>query len=277
MELPDLFLYVASWLSVTGGIWGLFGKAEDVISAPVKSAISQWLRDMPFREVLTGWPSSFAGVFDQLFGEHHLSIKCFLQSCVASVLSVATLTLIWGTVRPEQLRDLFQIVSKSPYDIGLLFLLVASLNLIPDYISLLETRWILRWLATSNSVPRTLALLVVDLVVTGMVFGTAYVLLGWYMGGSKDEMVYMLVNGAFLTKGQFAPISMGVFLYSTYFTSVWIWIYILSGLVTRFVGMTVSGFGRLFSILNIEEKPLRSLGFVAILIVSAIYALIPLL
>jgi hypothetical protein len=66
-------------------------------------------------------------------------------------------------------------------------------------------------------------------------------------------------------------LSWGIFFYSTYFTSVWVWLYVLSGFVVilgRYLGL---GFGFLKRIFDIDNKPIRSLGYVSILLVTVVY------
>jgi len=55
-----------------------------------------------------------------------------------------------------------------------------------------------------------------------------------------------------------------IFLLSTYFTSVWVWLFALSGLTVRAAAYFGMGISRLSSVLDIENKPLRSMGFVSI-------------
>ena len=55
---------------------------------------------------------------------------------------------------------------------GLIAVLViaAIVNLIPDYISLLESRLVIRWMSSRASLSRIVALLVLDVVATAAVF-----------------------------------------------------------------------------------------------------------
>ena len=54
-----------------------------------------------------------------------------------------------------------------------------------------------------------------------------------------------------------------VYLWTTYLTSVWLWFYALSGLLVRVVVSFRSGAVIIRDHLNIEEKPLSTMGFVA--------------
>ena len=54
---------------------------------------------------------------------------------------------------------------------------------------------------------------------------------------------------------------LGIFLYTTYFTSVWVWLYILSAMTMRTRGMM----NPLRKLLPVSSRPFRSLGLVAFL------------
>jgi hypothetical protein len=56
---------------------------------------------------------------------------------------------------------------------------------------------------------------------------------------------------------------LGIFLWTTYLTSIWLWLFVASGVFVR----TLSSFERISNFLkihlNLEEKPISSMGFVA--------------
>ncbi len=92
--MPFPLIYVASWLSIVGGICGLFSAAEDVIIAKSKSAISNWLKNFDFTSELPNVPALFAETFDTIFTKKHFSWKCSFRSSVASLISVLIMILI---------------------------------------------------------------------------------------------------------------------------------------------------------------------------------------
>lgn len=65
--------------------------------------------------------------------------------------------------------------------------------------------------------------------------------------------------------------SAGIWFYSTFLTSCWVLLYAIAGLmivVTRYLG---KGIKRLAKFLDIDGKPIRSIGFMAMLFVTMIY------
>jgi hypothetical protein len=63
----------------------------------------------------------------------------------------------------------------------------------------------------------------------------------------------------------------GVFFYSAFFASVWLWLFAAAGMAIK--GMSALGLNllRVRRVLDIDEKPLRSIGFVGNLLVSIVY------
>ena len=140
---------------------------------------------------------------------------------------------------------------------------VMIVNLIPDYFSLLETRWMMRFAASSNWF--LLALLLDFLATTFIAFAV------WVP----------IMLGFFLVAGETATQSMGDLLglvtivgfFSTFFTSIWLWLYVLSIPVSRVLLRMNSGVGFLLRVTDVERQPFRSIGFVSVIIVSVLFAL----
>ena len=62
-----------------------------------------------------------------------------------------------------------------------------------------------------------------------------------------------------------------VALITTFFTSVWIWIYFISSIIVKITGRTRAGVKFLQKHLDLKEKPFKSLGMVGQVIVTLIY------
>lgn len=264
-----------------GGLWLLFSRSEKVASPDAKKAITHWLKNVKLEGTPTTWPSTFANVFDSIFGKKHLSWRCFWRSCVASLIAVIVVTSIWGVLRPEHLASYLVGLQDWLGDdmlVGLLAFVI--LNLFPDYISLLESRYIIRRMSTAQHSPgRILSLLVLDVVLTVSIFFAALLplaFIGAYAFGVSALEVYtkvmaeILEHGVFLSS-EYDSLSFGIFFYTTFFTSVWVWLYAISGLVIQLAGYLGIGFNRLKWFLDIENKPLHSLGVISMLLVTLIY------
>jgi len=67
----------------------------------------------------------------------------------------------------------------------------------------------------------------------------------------------------------------GIFFYSAFFTSVWLWLYALAGGLVKFghyADIGIRGFKKTF---DVENKPLRSLGFVSNVAITLVYVVMP--
>ena len=160
--------YILAYSGVIGLVWFLFSKAEDILKPKVKKDISKWLKNIDPEEHVKNWPGQFAAMFDRIFGEKHMSWKCFRRSSLASITSAIIVTFVWIALRPNEIRELFEdhilfgimVISMSMIFWSLVF------NLLPDYLSLLQTRLIIRWMSSSNSLPIILILVICDLIVS---------------------------------------------------------------------------------------------------------------
>lgn len=113
------------------------------------------------------WRPTWIRIFDSLLGEEQLSWQCFRRSCVASLCAVGVLWTILRPIRPHIFLD--QSGSMAGL-LGVVFGFAILVNLLPDYLSLLETRWLIGLLRGSYSTTLTWVLLLIDVVVTGMIF-----------------------------------------------------------------------------------------------------------
>lgn len=269
LAVPQFVIYLAAWFATIGGIWALFDRAETVAHPKIRERMSDWLTSKTPIQI-ANWPAMFASVFDRVFGEKHLSWKCFLRSAIVSALSVGIMsivvTAIIGTSRWKAL------ISPNPIGGVICFAgVVLCCNVLPDYVSLLETRLIIRFLSNARVLIHPV-FLVVDAAFTAMIFGISLSLFDYAMkitmGVQQNDLISMVVGGAtFWNDNHFSML--GIFLYSTFATTVWIWLFVVSGLVVRFLSALGLSIRKIGTIFNVKEKPLRSMGFVSMVLVTA--------
>jgi hypothetical protein len=410
-----LEMYVFAWATATGGLWFMFDKAETSLSAGARRSTVIWLSGSKLREGIVALPAQFIVLFDQVFGKRHLSVRCFVASGVASLISVAIVTAAWVALKwpvevltyytnTEQLvHETYQLDWMSLFvDGGTVLVLGLLFNLIPDFLSLLQTRFLLGMMANLR---RPAVLLGVDLILTatlsiGLMYGAARytlidplgpgrdrysspsslipkgsppaVMAAWellalsdgvgdlrlevlhvtadtvvvdparatraernlfdYVGAHRDEWAslesiyprdrrdgYQLVgtpsdstrattewrqymgdwrvvnwdslrgriwqmpkdwklSTGVLGSGRTMSDEMiiegfplGIFFYSAFFTSIWLWLYVLAVFVSRVLLRMNSGVGFLLRASDVEQHPFRSMGFVSVLIVTVLF------
>ncbi len=58
------------------------------------------------------------------------------------------------------------------------------------------------------------------------------------------------------------------FFYSTFFTSIWAWLYAVSRFVLEIISRTQRGLSFLQDKLDVDKKPFRAMGFTLVLIIT---------
>lgn len=155
---------------LAGIVWKFFERVEAVLNEDTKLEIAVWLLGRKkLSPTFQNWPNTFAKVFDRVFGQKHLSWRCFGRSCLATLLSsIFTTVLAVAYVRPRNLLS-GHMHETSDWRSILAGGLVAGIMLLPfAYFALLETRFILQMLLRSSSWIIIFALLITDLGITGV-------------------------------------------------------------------------------------------------------------
>lgn len=272
-------------MAVAGALWLMFNGSEHVLKDDVRRKIGVWLAKDP--HVATSWPETFITLFDRIFVPKKRITKggwrpAFWRSCVASILAVSALALVFlPYMFPEKgarADTLNYYLTTMAMVVGLWIVL----NIIPDYISIVETRLLLNVLSLSRNYIFLILILIFDFVITALIF---------FFGLSMFQFLFDLAVGAPLSiKGIFSnayditinsvdmiifisdPTNIfGVFLYSTFLTSAWLWLYVLAALLVRGLNTAGAFKGWLGRWMDLEDKPLRSMGFSLIALSAAVY------
>ena len=247
--------YILAWATTTGGVWFLFDKAERTLSDDVRANVVGWLRATDStREAFRSIPDQFALMFDRVFGEKHLSWKCFLRSSLASIVSVVVVGSLTGAN-----QFLTEVLGGSL--VGWVFVvpLSALVNTVPDYLSLLESRWAIKLAQRSG---RLLRVLTLDLFLTAMISSLLV------------SAVFFALLGSFpsiLTGSPLVTIMLLVMFLSAFFTSVWLWLYIAATLLALTLVRMSDGVGFLIRMTDLERQPFRSIGFATVVITTALF------
>ncbi|MEM6359407.1 MAG: hypothetical protein AAF731_04910, partial [Bacteroidota bacterium] len=292
-----LVTFITVWLAITGGIYGLFNKAGEALKNKTKREVANWLKNVKIPDENFLWPNGFSELFDEVFTKKHFSFQCFLRSCAASIVSVIITVLFFIILGVELIpnADMPFMVDKETQSFFLIIvafiiviICISTLNIFPDYLSLLESRYVIKIMTRYSSVAVWIVLLLVDFVLTNLIFFTSgYLLLkliftsaGVNVDNVATQMEYEFSFWSFVN--QFIPINsffgigekstivsfLTVFLISTYFTSIWVWLFFFSGILIK----VLSRFEPLLNFMrvkmDINKKPLEVMGFVIIVIIS---------
>jgi len=286
----EVFSILALFTSTSALIWALFTTTESLMKPDMRSHIAHWLRKGGSFNQLDFLPSLLLGVFYNLFGHKHLSGKCFVRSSIVSVYAVGFMILVVLSLLPIgtdiRVQNLLLVVTG----LGggavaipiLLFLSGTWMNLVPDYIALLKTRFVLGRMVVTHSVSGILLLLFLDTVLTIIIGGLAVfsvILSTVVIFQPESEFLetagYSFLNATklFANLGSISYVSgsvIGIFFYSTFVTSAWVWLYLCSLILARMVGFLNVRMRDIISLHNVEEHPLKSLGFLLVILNSIV-------
>lgn len=293
---------VVAGFSFSGAVLGLFWKLDDIFPR-ISKRVRRWViraRGRHVVEVAVDWPRLFLDLFDALFNTSPKGYPSFLRSCVASTSFLAVMVAIWAALRPQELKEFLELITEErggPISLPIaVFVLAITMNIFGDYVSLIETRWVLTKLIASSWI-RKLVWMAIDLVLTLIIFCMAlslaegfivialtlsilddiisdlslfeflsffFSLIGFAIQGGLRTV---FEDGVFLSNGGGKNITFGIFMYTTYFTSLWIALFFFGGILLR----TSIGVIRAFRILrwgmgaNVKTHPIRSIGLAAAL------------
>lgn len=309
MEWAPYLSFAATLIFTTGGIYKLFDAGEKALSDDGRRWISDWLYGLDVRSALSTWPSRFEGLFDSVFGKRLFSLPTFAKSTAASLLSLLLTACLWFAASGYQYLDHESVLPHFSRLTRDALLVMAVINPLPDYISLVETRLIMRRLSKASSWLSRGGLIVLDLVLTSLIaVGESLLFLThnywwpWYWRGANFYMLPlqyffrlgprgspapnellggMVANLALyggMEDGKNATLEMlksqlllsdgvvslsGVILYSTFFTSVWAWLY-LGSILAFYGGRRLGSWADTVRLMfDFEKQPVRSLGIAA--------------
>ena len=238
----------SNWAWAAGlaaSMFALTALADRLLHPARRDEIALWLMGAHSEQ---NWSRSFVTLFDAVFGNRHLSLRCVARSAVASLIAVAVIWVLMGNLGALKLRV------RSELSLGGVLVIALAINVLADYLSLLETRFLLGRMHRLRSVVAQVAVLLADLVISAAIIWlaiAAYLTSPLYQGEAESFAEILGVFSIF-----------SVLFYSTFLTSVWTWAYILSTWIMR--AFTRLG---LADLLDVENKPVLVLGGVLALVV----------
>lgn len=189
---------------------------------------------------------SFNALFEGVFGEKHWSPKCIFWSCVFSISSVVLFYLLLGPF-----LGVFEARAGGSLDFWYVMAVGALVNLIPDYISLWETRFVLRLFQSLKSTLFQFVVLLFDFFLSALIILAALFLFLWATGERTNLIDQITILSPF-----------SVFFLSTFSTSLWALVYFLSTLIMKLFADTW-----ITSKLDFVGQPHKIIGVVGGLIV----------
>lgn len=116
---------------LAAGLAALTPLAGGLSSRARKDEIALWLMGAQSER---NRAMGFTALFDAVFGARHFSWRCVARSALASLVAVALIWLLMGQAGAIGLR------LRAELSLGALLAIALAVNVVADYVSLLETR-----------------------------------------------------------------------------------------------------------------------------------------
>ena len=207
----------------------LFKAADEVVADDKKKLFSDWItkaRAMPFSRILP-----FFQLFNFVFSNKHFSLKCFTRSAVCSIAVTVVVGIVYYTINYPRIADFDLMVLFHLKDLWWFFLFF---SIIPDFLLLLQTRLILKILAESQGFLKVVGLILLDVILTlGLLWAAlaiAMTLLPIRVEEAFDMSFFKgwyVVSADYFPNGK-VPFPYILFTLSALFTSIWLWLFVLS-------------------------------------------------
>lgn len=276
--------YLQGLVAVCALLWSIGLATNAVASSTLKEEYTEKLRRTQFDAWLREWPQSIVNLFDQVFGKRAWSLQFWIRSCIASFGFVVVITVAYVFIFPgygwDRYRGEWQPLANYYGTLYVAILVVLGSNFLADYLSLFETRWVIRRIVSTASLAKIGVWMLGDLIATALLFHLVRVALffsvqSYLVGFSTifEDLAFLersLVSefvvlntilpgrpGANMAPDQFAY-------YSTFGTSLWVWVIVGSTALVMFLQKyTRLPWEWMKTRLNIADKPFTVLGYIA--------------
>jgi hypothetical protein len=259
-------VHIPSILSAGGtfaSIYTAFSRFDENQTEASRSFVSAWLKGLKAPQA--NWSMFFLDIFEKFFGAKQLSLKCARRSLLLSAfLMIGLYTLI--VVSSDAHFETYMIEDVLP-------LIFAAC--VTDYLSLWKTRALLTRFDIVRKRITVIGLLAVDFVGTTIIY-----MLCWFStmqlvnrleSGSWDTAFDSLVWQFFyaLGTGQLSKEDLW-FYWPALLTSAWLWMYVIVSQSLRILSFVPAFVSGLSKVADLDEHPVRTIGFLAACVSSVI-------
>lgn len=192
------------------------------------------------------------------FDKFSFLVKISPIRAILSSLIAMTIVALFSPFFNEEIAQSF----ISDFDsIGITILAYIFLNIFADSISLWETSFILR-LAATGSMSKFFSMIIFDILISALIF----LAIPWSTGNLHVFLEAIKFQGE-------VP-WLGILFWSTFFTSVIFYFFVLSVCLLIIAQRISCYYVRLDGVLPIMDKPIKSLGVVAIVLITIIFMIL---
>jgi hypothetical protein len=260
----DLFGYHLPTLAGVGAtfafVYRIFAKFDSDQSDGNRKFIRDWLLGLTVDD--RKWETFFREIFAKFFGPKHLSLRCVIRSTILSVSIILIIYAIWLGIDSTRVESFKGALGNLVF--AILFATVCAC--IIDYLSLWKTRILLTKSHLSNRASTALLLVVGDFVATSFLFLFVYTLIAYtffFIVGFKISPISLALEafGDIYHENHSYPYR-PVYL-AALFTSAWLWVYLIVAYAIRLLHLAPSSLRHVSKIMDFEDHPVRTLGYLA--------------
>jgi hypothetical protein len=266
--------HVVAALGMALLVWLLFRQIDRASSDGLRREVARWLAPGTDPNGQSDWARNLSGLFDRLFGDALHSRRALLWSCVLSFASMSFLLglfLLLDLGSVGMIRDMDVAAEGTLQTVLAGATFVAMMNFVPDYISLIVTRWIVRRIAGSPGTSARIGWLVLDGIATFFTlfaFMFLFTFLGWSLEGGISAALSgypSFVDDFWWAIGPGSEHPVQLCFYSTFSTSLIVWLYLAAAFGLRDMAERAPRRAGL-RWLTCGGRPIRALGAAAALV-----------
>jgi len=261
--------------AVAGLVWGLFRRMDSLAGDALRVRLARWLSGRAAAdEHEADWAAVLSGLFDHLFGHDLHSRRALLWSCALSFASMAFLLGLFVVLDLPSVRMVREIDLAASGTLPTLIggaTFVAMMNFVPDYVSMIETRFIVRRVAATRSTALRAVLLAADATLTFLTlfaFMFLFTFLGWSIDGGIELALREypgFVQDFWWAIGPESEHPVQLCFYSTFSTTLIVWLFGLGSFAVRDLAHRAPRHPALKGLFS-GGRPVRAIGATAALI-----------
>jgi hypothetical protein len=264
--------YIRRFRELFGAVYKAFATFDGGQSDEQRRFVRDWLLGLRVDD--RGWSQFYKELFARFFGKKHFSWECLLRSSLLSSFLIVAIYAVSYVKNRELLVDLASVEAS--------FLVMSLFSaIIADYLSLWKTRLILTKLNPLRNGLIACSIVAVDFVVTTIVFSitnvlalTVYYFIYFNLwGGVQGIGIHdYLIDVAWTAASAFFPL--GLLYLAALLTSAWLWIYLIVSYGMRLFPRILAVLSR---IQDLENHPVRTIGYAAATVSAAIAIIVTLI
>lgn len=272
-----------TYITVSSGLislnFGWWAYLQRTAKKELVESASRWLKGSYSQSAVNEWRDHLTLTFDRTFGLEPFSKDFLVQSAKVTfattviVVSIVLLTAIFfaESSMSETIKEFFYGKKGAEKDWVSIYSGIPGAflyNLVPDFLSLCETRFVLSYLHRVSGAKRLIGYLIIDLILSTGIFLVWFVLVfGMTFTAYPNSEHGATVPDILASSLMFGAV-LGVI--SNYLSSGWIWFYGIAGPISRFFNGLLRGKATAISLkyLNIDEKPFDYLALLTSVILA---------